>query len=142
MSDSERRPSALERGRLLLTGWSRELAVHAQQIASESDRWFVSIVGGIDRGAQRAQSGVGKLLLSLPGLSASESPRQRIQRLIRAEAKKRGLEADERALELFSERIGIMVELVLSGALKIEDIAFEQAVNQTPPPDGPPPPAQ
>jgi hypothetical protein len=142
MSDSEQRPGRLERGRLLLTCWSRELAVHAQQIASDSDRWFVSIVGGIDRGAQRAQSGFGKLLLSLPGMSTGESARQRIQRLIFAEAKKRGLEADDRALELFSERIGLMVELVLTGALKIEDIAFEQGVNETPPEDGPPPPEQ
>jgi hypothetical protein len=138
----DERAGKLARARRLLSGWSRELANHAHQIASQSDHWFLSVVEGIERGAQSAQTGLGKLVVSLPGLGSSESPRQRIQRLLQAEAQKQGYDAGSREFELFSERIAIVVELVLTGAVKVEDIAFEPGVSETAPENGQPPPAQ
>lgn len=142
MTDSEPASWTLARGRRLLAGWSRDLAGHAQQIASESDRWFLSIVDGVDRGARRAQAGLGKLVHSLPRVGSRESPRQRIQRMLRAEAAKHGFDPGSPEFDLFSERIAIVVELVLIGAVKIEDIAFEPGVSETTPGNDQPPPAQ
>ncbi len=139
----------LERGHRWLAGWSREVVEHAHDMAGQSDRWFLSMIAEIEKGAQRAQDGIvlagRKLLVSLPSLGRQESPKQRMRRLFEREAKKRGLDISSREFERFSERIATVVELVLTGALKVEDIAFEadaDRLSEMAPESGPSPPVE
>lgn len=130
-----------------LADLSRDLAEHGYDIAVEGDRWFVAALHGLDRGMNRAGSGVaeaGQQVVArsrrwLPRFGRDIPPRERIRRAIAREAKRRGIEGEQ--LECFSQNIGLVVELVLSGEVSVEDIAFEHAPRDEPVPDTEPCPA-
>lgn len=123
-----------------LVGWSRDLAGRGHDIAVESDRWFVAALQGLDRGMTRARSEVseaGRQVMVrskawLPGARHNAGPKERIRRAIIREAKRRGFQGEQ--LDQFSQNIALVVELVLSGAVSVEDIAFEHAGTEEPEP--------
>lgn len=140
MNDFDRRLRPLWKGWDRLAGWSHQLAERGYDIAVESDRWFLAALQGLDRGMNRAGSGLagaGQLVVArsrrwLPRFGREVAPSERIRRAIAREAKRRGLEGEE--LERFSQNIGLVVEMVLSGAVNVEDIAFEHAAADEPAP--------
>lgn len=122
-----------------LACWSHDVAEQGHGIAVESDRWFVAALQGLDRGMTRARSGVAEaghqmIVRSkrwLPRVGEDVTPRERIRRAIAREAKRQGFEREQ--LEQFAGNIGLIVELVLSGVVNIEDIAFEHADDEPAP---------
>lgn len=132
------RPSALRVRLDRVADWSHGVAERGHYIAAESDRWFVTALHGLDRRMTRARSGVAEaghqvMVRSKRWFSTIRrdvSASERIRQAILREAGRQGFQADQ--LEQFSENIGLVVEMVISGAVKVEDIAFEQAATDEP----------
>jgi hypothetical protein len=109
----------------------RRLAVLSAELALASDRWFLLALAGADSGARWLKCQALRLgeqparlwARLLPGRSA----RQRLLALLRAEARRARYDVSQPAFQLFSERIAALLELVFSGAVAIDDIAFEAA---------------
>jgi hypothetical protein len=131
-------PEELRRS-LILERWRRvtnELHGGTREAAEESERWFLAVVRGADRCAHWAES-------SIDGLSAllvarirrsrwrRRSARERIERVLHAEARRAGISLDEEEFAAFSERMAVLVDLVLRGALPVSCISFEE--DDTPP---------
>ena len=136
-----------------LSAVSRELGVRSRDIALQSDRWFLALIDGVDKSLERARAGVaatGHAAWSrsrgwLPRLARSTSPKDRILRAIHQEARRQGLDPTQPGVESFSERIALVVEMVLTGMIDVDDVAFEAedqpgtpAVSETTPEDGQP----
>jgi len=61
-----------------------------------------------------------------------EARRERIRRLLLAEAKRSDLQVSEGELRLFLENMATVLELVLGGVIAVDDIAFEQDLSAGP----------
>jgi len=103
----------------------------AHQVAQESDTWFLTALGGLNKGArhtQAAASRFGRYVLVetnklRPSWLKQKTQRERIRSMLLREAKRAKLSGRE--FEAFSEQIAVLVELVLQGTVKVSDIAFE-----------------
>jgi hypothetical protein len=104
------------------------LSERGREIATECDRWFVGAFVGVVKGTQWAKSGLGALGRRLVprAWKRREARRDRIRRLLLAEARRANLPVSDGDLRLFLENMATVLELVLGGAIGIDDIAFEQ----------------
>lgn len=104
----------------------------AQQVATESDDWFLTALRGLNKGAQHTKATAAKLGRYLIHESSKLAPRwlrkktqrERIRDMLLREARRAKLSGQE--FESFSEQIAILVELVLQGTVKVGDVAFER----------------
>lgn len=128
MPDSEK----IKQTRIRLGRLRQALAENASQVANESDRWFLTTVEYANLGAIKTQAGIGRVfgVLGLDWLTnkvqeaRGRTPRERIQKAILREAKRQRLR-DKKDLKVFSDQMGTLVELVISGQLRPSDIGFE-----------------
>jgi hypothetical protein len=119
------------RSERLLRGLSGVLVSGARQVATESDRWFLVGLRTLHQGVQSAQSATcdaGRHLVEKssrlrPAFVRPKSARERVRAMLLNEARRARLSTAE--FEAFSEQIAIIIELVLQGAVKVSDIAFE-----------------
>jgi hypothetical protein len=119
---------------------SADLAMHSRDIALEGDRWFLSVVHGVDRNVSRAQTGLNGVASRWLARATSwcapwlrrGSPGERIRAVLRREAKSVCTGQEREAFLEFSERIAVLVELVHAGAISARDVAFESADEQVP----------
>jgi hypothetical protein len=111
-----------------------ETFVHgAHQVAMEGDHWFLTTLRGLNRGAEHtklAAHRVGRYLVNeanklRPSFLKTKTQRERIRAALLREAKRAKLTGKE--FDVFSEQIALLVELVLQGRIKVDDVAFEHA---------------
>lgn len=117
-----------------LRGWKEQLAARGRELVAECDRWFVGALQGLAKGTQWATNGLGTLGRRLVprAWKRREARRDRIRRLLLAEARRSDLPVSNRELELFLENMATVLELVLGGVIGIDDIAFEQDMSARP----------
>lgn len=115
--------------------WASRVLARSQAVAEESDRWFLCGVRRLERCAHGVESLTGFLLervLTLPGCRR-RSPRERILRLLETEAKRARVTLPAAEFALFSARMAGLIELVLNGTLRPDDIAFQEEDPEQPP---------
>ena len=129
----------VRRGRRWLSLASRDVLEGSQAVAFESDRWFLGAVRGVGDGAAHAQGGVDAVTHALAQAVAAEwarrrpswmrqrTPRERIERVLRAEAKRHGFDVAQEEFRAFSGNIATLLELVYTRAVPLDAIAFEPA---------------
>lgn len=111
----------------------------SQVVATQGDEWFLAAVLGLDRCGPWVWGklgGLGRRVVSrvppIRGVSfpfiGRRSVGERIRKLLEDEAKRRKLDVPEEDFALFSARMATILELVLSGDIHVDDIAFEQEV--------------
>jgi hypothetical protein len=113
--------------------WSRRVVDATFQVADESDLWFRSALGQVDRGAHWTRATIGAVgqraaevpIRLMPGWARRRTPRERILKVLEAEARRSGLQASPEGFRLFAERMATLLEAVLNGSIRIEDIGFE-----------------
>jgi len=117
-----------------LRGWKEQLAARGRELVAECDRWFVGALQGLAKGTQWATNGLGTLGRRLVprAWKRREARRDRIRRVLLAEAKRSHLPVSDGELELFLENMATVIELVLGGVIGIDDIAFEQDMSARP----------
>ena len=106
----------------------------ARQVAEESDRWFLTTLQGVDRGAKKTKHALARLGRYLatkshelrPAWLRKRSHRERIRSMLLREAKRSKVTLSRQEFEAFSEQIATLLDLVLQGRLSVGDIAFEQ----------------
>ncbi len=124
-----------ERARGWLRDASRSALANGSVVADEGDRWFVAAVRTLDRGAQRAERGfdsvAGTVFAQLarlrPRWTHKQTPRERIESVLHKEARRLHFDADEEQFRAFVEKIAIVIELVFTRAVPLDDVAFEHA---------------
>jgi hypothetical protein len=131
---SDKSPGRLERSQIWLGGVSSGLADRSADLAVESDRWFLSAVRFIGHGAERAHGGVESLAhAALARTSrwwprfARRTPRERLSAMIRKEAQRLDVDTSRQDIAEFSDKMAALLELVLSGVLSVNDVAFDAA---------------
>lgn len=132
-ADAPQKPPLKEVSQRLLRELSETIVVGAHQVATEGDHWFMITVRSLNRGAERTKLAAHKLGHYLlgeasklrPSFLETKTQRERIRSALLREAKRAKLSGKE--FEVFSEQIAILVELVLQGRIKVNEIAFEQA---------------
>jgi hypothetical protein len=137
MSEENRVSRFFQGSRLWLSRASHEVAVGSEVVASESDRWFLGALRGLEEGAVHAQRGVdalvnaavGQWIRRRPSWMRPRTSRERIQRTLQAEAKRHGFDVEQDAFRSFSGKIAILLELVYTGAVPLDAIAFEPGEN-------------
>jgi hypothetical protein len=105
------------------------------ELAVESDRWFVLAVRSADEGVGRVEQRVGRAAATIAQRTMDARPTwlrrkttaERISRLIVDEARRARLDPTSDQLQSFATRIGLLVDLVVSGQVGLGDIEFEQA---------------
>lgn len=121
------------RTQLRLEALSSHVMSGVRQVAVEGDELFVLAVSGVGSGIERAVEGIagigrrvslGKLAIRL-GLRVEQTTRDRIRRLLAEEAKRAPIEVTPEEFDEFSEKMGILFELIFSGVIRIEDIVLE-----------------
>jgi hypothetical protein len=125
------------RGRRWLSLASRDVVAGSSEVASESDRWFLEALHGLADGAARTQRGIDAVtgeiaraiaaqwLLRRPTWLTRRTPRERLERVLRAEAKRRGVDVSQEDFRAFSGKIVLLLELVYSGMVPLEAVGFE-----------------
>lgn len=108
--------------------WRRELSGRGRELVAECDRWFVGAVHGLAKGTRMATNGLGAFGRRLVprAWGRREARRDRIRRLLLAEAKRSDLPISDGELGLFLDNMATVLELVFGGAIGIDDVAFEQ----------------
>jgi hypothetical protein len=119
-----------DKGPLTLLGGARALVSVPRKLASEvsneSEGWFRFSLSTAERSVVWAEQRVGALARRVRLWPGSKCPRERIQLLLRKEAKRAPIAAAAPAdLDLFTEQMAILIDLVLSGAIGIHEVAFE-----------------
>lgn len=107
----------------------------SNEIALESDRWFLEALRSVEKGATRAQHGIDSVTAKVieqlsrrrPRWLRRRSSRERIERSLRAEAKRHGVDVTQEEFRAFSEKIAVLLELVYTGTVPLDAIAFEAA---------------
>jgi hypothetical protein len=120
--------------RRVITELSLTLLQGARQVAAESDAWFLATVRGLDKGTKVTKgmlAKVGGYVLAQssklrPRWLRGQSQHARIHRMLMREARRSKVVLSKAEFEQFSQRIALVIELVLSGGMSIADIAFEQ----------------
>ncbi len=109
----------------------RRLASVSADVALASDRWFVGALGRADSGARWLKSAARRLGEQPARLWQrvwpQKSPRERLLGLLTAEARRAHCDVSQPTFRLFSERIAVLLDLVFTGAVAVDDIAFEAA---------------
>ncbi len=127
------------KARQWLAEMSDELADRSADIATESDRWFLLALKGVERGAQQTHDGLGALVKAaisggsrlVPRLS-KRPPRERIQEMLKSEARRLEFDVSREDFVEFSEKMATLLELVFSGAVDLSDVAFDPAEAESP----------
>jgi hypothetical protein len=130
------------RAKVRLAEWSRALWSSGRYIANESDRWFLKLLSGANRSALKTQAGVsvfGRRLLSAPlearRRSAIAGRKERLRKLLEAEAERARLDASPDKLVRFADQMSTLIELVLSGRVAIDAVTFEEDTSDSRPED-------
>src|SRR5262249_33226290 len=105
------------------------------EIALEGDRWFLETLRGIERGRMRAEHGLdvvagaiaAQWVLRRPKWLRRRTSRERLERSLQAEAKRYGVDVGHEEFRAFSQKIAVLLELVYTGAVPLDAIAFEAA---------------
>ena len=130
-------PGWIFRGRRWLSLASRDVVAGGSVVASESDRWFLSAVRGLFEGATRTQRGIDSVTVGIahviaeqwmrrrPSWLTPKTPRERMERMLRAEAKRHGVDVTQEEFRAFSGKIALLLELVYSGAVPLTAVGFE-----------------
>lgn len=134
-----------DRGRLeRVRGWlrvvSREAVANGAHVADEGDRWFVAAARGLGKGAHRAEQSADLVMGLLfdrldrlrPRWMRRRTPRERIERMLEIEAKRLDFDVTQEQFRPFAEKIAILLELVYTGVVGLDDIAFENAAKTKP----------
>ncbi len=120
-------------------GWLREASRttldNGARVADEGDRWFIAAVRTLDGGAQRAERGfdlvAGALFARLarlrPSFTHRRTARERIEALLHREGRRLDFDVGQEEFRAFAEKIATLFELVFTGAIRLDDIAFEHA---------------
>jgi hypothetical protein len=111
---------------------ARKLTELSTELALASDQWFLIALDGADRTARWLKTASERYLAQGSArlwtrLVPARSPRDRLLALLQAEARRARYDVSQPSFQLFSERIAVLLELVFSGAIGIDDIAFEAA---------------
>jgi hypothetical protein len=110
---------------------ARRLAALSRELALASDRWFLLALDSTDTGARWLKSAALRLgekpARLWTRLLPPRRPRERLLALLRTEARRARYDVSQPGFQLFSERIASLLDLVFSGAVRIDDIAFEAA---------------
>lgn len=125
---NERLESELQKGREWVAAFSEEALGHGSEIARETDRWFLLAIRGVSRGAERARvrlRALARVALGRFSRRSTTMPRERIRELLRTEAVRLHFDVSHPEFEVFAERMSALLELVFSGAIALEDVAFE-----------------
>jgi hypothetical protein len=123
----------LRRGRRWLSLASRDAVAGGHAVALESDRWFLGAIRTLESGVSQARQGMGAVSKELgvewmqrrPKWLRQRTPRERIERLLGAEAKRHGFDIRREEFRSFSTKIAILLELVYTRTVPLEAIAFE-----------------
>jgi hypothetical protein len=125
------------RGRRWLSLASRDVVAGSSAVASESDRWFLGALHGLADGAARTQRGIdavtGEITRTIaaqwlqrrPSWLTPRTSRERLERVLRAEAKRRGIDVAQEDFQAFSGKIALLLELVYSGMVPLGAVGFE-----------------
>jgi len=109
----------------------RKFASLSADLALASDRWFLLALDRADSGAHWLKSATLRLgekpVRLWKRLWPAKRPRERLLALLRAEARRAHYDVSQPGFQLFSERIAVLVDLVFTGAVGLDDIAFEAA---------------
>jgi hypothetical protein len=135
MSGREELSRLVARGRGWLQGAARNALAGGVHVANEGDRWFVAAVRELAKGADKAERGVdsaaeavvARLAPLRPRWMQRLTPRQRIEQLLRDEAKRLDFDVTQQQFLAFSAKIATLLELVYTGTVRLDDIAFEHA---------------
>jgi hypothetical protein len=118
-------------GHLGASEQARRFASLSADLALASDRWFLGALDRADSGARWLKSAATRLgeapARLWERLLPPRSPRERMLALLRAEARRARYDISQPAFQLFSERIAVLLDLVFTGAVGLDDIAFEAA---------------
>src|SRR6185436_10000051 len=103
------------------------------EIAIESDRWFIEAIHAVVRGKMRAEQGIDLATGAVAAQWDRRKPkwlrrrtfRERIERSLRAEAKRVGVDVSHEEFGAFCNKIAVLLELVYSGQVPLDAIAFE-----------------
>lgn len=138
--DEDVSPGARTRERL--EALSLDVFDGVRQVAGEGDRLFVLAIAGVGGGIERARSGIEGVrhrvslerVATRLGLRRVESTRERIRQLLVEEAGRASIAVSAEEFELFADKMALLFELVLSGAVSVEDIVLEEESEPEPPP--------
>lgn len=139
----------VDRGRRWLSGISENAIVLGADIAHESDRWFLLAVHGVGHGARSVREGLGAVARVVSERSARWRPRwtrprsgrERIQEALEQEARRLDFDVSREEFTAFSEKMAQLLELIFTGALSLNDVAFEPAESEAAPGGAEPAPA-
>jgi hypothetical protein len=128
-------PQRLDRGWKWISRRSEDVLAGSRTVADESDRWFLGALRGVERGAAYAQGGADALANALgarwtrirPRWARRRTPRERIESMLRMEGKRQGFDVKQKEFDEFSSKMSLLLELVYSGVLPLDGIAFEPA---------------
>lgn len=120
-------------GKRRLVVLSHEITEDGSYIATEGDRWFLAAVRSVDQGTNWVAHELGVLGLGVvsrfdrwrPQWLRRSSTRERVQKLLRNEARRSKLDVAPGEFDLFSERIAVLLEHVINGSIPVEAIGFE-----------------
>ena len=121
---SNKGPLALLRGARALVDASRELA---SEMSNESESWFRFSLSAAERSVVWAEQRVGALAGRVRLWPSPKRSRERIRLLLRKEAKRAPVVVPPAELDLLMEKMAILIDLVLSGSIGANDVAFESA---------------
>jgi hypothetical protein len=135
MSENAGLPERLDRSLRWISQRSDDVLEGSLTVAEEGDRWFLGALRGLERGAARAQGGADAVASALaarwtrvrPRWARPRTPRERIESMLRAEGKRQGFDVKRPEFHEFSSKLALLLELVYSGTLPLESIAFEPA---------------
>jgi len=121
-----------------------DVADGARQIAAETDRLFLTALGGLAEGSRRASATIaaagravptGWIARAVPALRRRET-RERVRELILREARRAGGDEWQEELVGFADQIGLLVELVVQGQADIPEVKLDLGEAE-PSPEGP-----
>jgi hypothetical protein len=125
------------RGRRWLSLASQDVVAGSSAVASESDRWFLFAFRTLAEGANRTQRGIdtvtGEVAKAIvtqwirrrPTWLTPRTPRERLERMLRAEAKRRGVDVKQEEFHAFAGKIALLLELVYTGMVPLDAVGFE-----------------
>ena len=105
----------------------------ARQVADEGEFLFVGAIAGVNGGIEKAAEGIvsagqrmsPKRLAARLGLRSEQTIRDRIRKLLTEEARRAPIEVPPEGFDEFSEKMGLLFELIFAGVIRIEDIVLE-----------------
>lgn len=123
--------AALRRGQAL----GRVSRGVAGAVSAESERWFRSSLAAVEWSIVWAERRAGALAARVRFWPRPKPSRERLRGLLQKEARRARLVVPAAELDLFTERMAILIDLVLSGSIAVHDVAFEGAEPPVPSPE-------